>query len=776
MNVGRVIMVGVVGLVLIVVIAVTIPVAISTRDKVTEDAEKLIKAEGRYQAQILSEMISEKYEMGRNLTTVISDFFEYKGDNYQIAEIKRLVASYLDNDTAKEVAGYWFDYETSRMPAAQLSALKKKHNKIDKQYEIYSFRDGDRNTYNYNFCGFSDEEFYKYAFSTGKPYITSPYDYEGVLMVSMTFPVFNNNVVVGVGGCDLAIDGMSEMVNGINIKGGGKAMIVAADGTVVADAADPQNIGKNLQDDDKLMEKIAQVQDGKLLYGVIKNSVGEVTDYAVNLPVKVAGSGVSWMLQIALPLELIDNEVHAAMFGMIYSAAVVLFVAVVVAVLFGVLVGRSLNARDHWYKQVLDTIISPISLVDMERKVQFVNKVGRSIAQLDDTSYLGRNFADFLPNHALGVISDEVLDNLEKRGEKISEYELFEKTWETHTDFITDIKGNKVGMLEYYNDITDKKQIEKIIVAIKRMIDNVTESSKQITDAATSLSQGATEQAASLEEVSASLRQASAQITNNAENAVEANQLAKNASKLAAAGRDSMQKLEGAMQEITENSKLTRNVIKTIDDIAFQTNLLALNAAVEAARAGIHGKGFAVVAEEVRNLAARSAKAAQETAELIDNSNDKISSGAELSAKTANALGEIVEESAKVEGLISEIAMASQEQSEGIIQINLGLEQIDKVTQQNTSTSEETASAATELNQHINVLSDIVRSKNRTSIDEVKIKESLETRKLAIEQKITKRLPSRQQENVNPGNYDWGGAAKIVQQQIKLDDSEFRKF
>ena len=206
------------------------------------------------------------------------------------------------------------------------------------------------------------------------------------------------------------------------------------------------------------------------------------------------------------------------------------------------------------------------------------------------------------------------------------------------------------------------------------MIENIQRSSKQINDATQALSQGSTEQAAALEQISASMRQSFSQITNNADNSTEADQISKSANKLAGIGREKMNKLENAMKEITENGEQTRKVIKTIDDIAFQTNLLALNAAVEAARAGVHGKGFAVVAEEVRNLAARSAKAASETAELIDKSNDKINEGAELSLQTADAFEEISLESQKLESLIGEIATASREQSEGITQINLGLE------------------------------------------------------------------------------------------------------
>ena len=221
--------------------------------------------------------------------------------------------------------------------------------------------------------------------------------------------------------------------------------------------------------------------------------------------------------------------------------------------------------------------------------------------------------------------------------------------------------------------------------------------SAQVADASQSLSQGATEQASSLEEIAASMTEISAQIRSSADNAGKATQLAGAARTAADKGNAQVGEMIAAIRDIGASGQSTLRIIKVIDEIAFQTNLLALNAAVEAARAGVHGKGFAVVAEEVRNLAARSAQAARETAELIEGTVSRTDRGMQVADQTGAALQEIVRVVDQVGHLVTEIATAAGEQSEGVAQTSQGLSQIDQVTQQNTANAEEIAASAEEL-------------------------------------------------------------------------------
>jgi methyl-accepting chemotaxis protein len=241
------------------------------------------------------------------------------------------------------------------------------------------------------------------------------------------------------------------------------------------------------------------------------------------------------------------------------------------------------------------------------------------------------------------------------------------------------------------------EQVNTALLNTANAVEQVATGASQVAAASESLSQGATESAASIQEITASMSEIGGQTNRNAQNANEASRLAKEANDAASVGQDMMKKMIDSMQAITKNSQDVQKVVKVIDDISFQTNLLALNAAVEAARAGTHGKGFAVVAEEVRNLASRSAKAAAETTQMIENNSKQINEGADIATQTAEMLDGIVHQSQQVAVLLGDIAKASMEQAQGVSQVSQGLHQIDSVTQQNTANAEETASVSNEM-------------------------------------------------------------------------------
>lgn len=245
---------------------------------------------------------------------------------------------------------------------------------------------------------------------------------------------------------------------------------------------------------------------------------------------------------------------------------------------------------------------------------------------------------------------------------------------------------------------------KQLTVRIARVIHLITEGAEQVFNAATqvaassqSLAEGASQQAAGLQETSSSLEEMASQTQQNAANANRANTLSTESKKSADDGASAMGRMSEAIRDIQNSSDQTSKIIKVIDEIAFQTNLLALNAAVEAARAGEAGKGFAVVAEEVRNLAIRSAEAAKNTSTLIEESVKKAKFGVSISTEVQTTLGQIVESVTKASNLVDEITTASNEQSQGIEQINSSVAQMDTITQQNAACAQQSASASNEL-------------------------------------------------------------------------------
>jgi len=258
--------------------------------------------------------------------------------------------------------------------------------------------------------------------------------------------------------------------------------------------------------------------------------------------------------------------------------------------------------------------------------------------------------------------------------------------------------------------------------ALKKMTDNLNEmfgevnsstsqvstGAKQVADGSQTLAQGATEQAASIQQLSASISDIAETTKANATMADKTSKLSESIKESAEKGNRQMNDMMLAVREINEASQSISKIIKTIDDIAFQTNILALNAAVEAARAGQHGKGFAVVAEEVRNLAAKSAEAAKETGNMIQNSMDKAEFGSCIAGETATSLSEIVAGINESSQLIEEIAKSSKEQARGISQINTGIDQVADVVQQNSATAEESAAASEEMSSQSMILQELV--------------------------------------------------------------------
>ncbi|WP_198116396.1 methyl-accepting chemotaxis protein [Massilia rhizosphaerae] len=247
-----------------------------------------------------------------------------------------------------------------------------------------------------------------------------------------------------------------------------------------------------------------------------------------------------------------------------------------------------------------------------------------------------------------------------------------------------------------------------IVGEVRSGTDTIASASQQIATGNADLSSRTEQQASSLEETASSMEELTSTVKQNADNARQANQFAVSASEVAEKGGAVMSEVVDTMGAINESARKIVDIIAVIDGIAFQTNILALNAAVEAARAGEQGRGFAVVASEVRSLAQRSAAAAKEIKVLIDNSVEKADAGSRLVDQAGTTMRAVVESIKRVTDIMGEISAASQEQTEGIGQVQLAISQMDQVTQQNAALVEEAAAASESLREQAAKLSQTV--------------------------------------------------------------------
>ena len=535
---------------------------------------------------------------------------------------------------------------------------------------------------NYQYEDIADEDYYLTVKESKSKYVTDLYVEEenGETFTEMTFsnPIIINGEFKGTIITDVNASTLSSIHQEDESFPSMFTNVMDNNGVIFSE--NPKFNGRALKDilPEKAMSQIQSGFDsGKAFSRKIKNELGVDRREFYN-PIDL--NGRIWWVRLSITEVDYDREVDKL---------------VNMGVLFGVLCVIALC--------IITTVIIRKSL----KPLKLVSNVGKHLAEGNFDIEFNYKREDEIGElmHAMQSVVDRIRSIITDLSEKLTELSRgnFAMSLEDEHGYY---QGAYRPLLSSLVEITD--DLSNTVSEISSSADQVNNGAEQVSSASQSLSQGATEQASSIEELSATMNDISDKIKETALMAEKASSMSKDAGTAVNESNDKMNELSLAMQDITEKSNEISKIIKTIDDIAFQTNILSLNAAIEAARAGAAGKGFAVVADEVGNLAQKSAKAAQNTGELIAEAIDAIARGAKISDETAVSLQNVSERTTTINRIINDIASASEIEAQGITQISIGMDQISSVVQSNTATAEESAAASEELSGQAQILNDLM--------------------------------------------------------------------
>ena len=516
----------------------------------------------------------------------------------------------------------------------------------------------------------NDENFINFVKSQNNKYI---YSDEFILENTPCIRVFYKledeyHDVIGYLNCVLKIKLLIEDIILKEFENAGFVYVVNQKG-IVLHHINKDNVFKALNEKgDKKSKTVLSIQ--QMSNGFLRCNLMDIDGWIYYMPQK----DFKWSIIATLPYKEFIKPINKFLFNFIIIVIISLFVCLFFINFISNKITKGLRLVTDKIEKISKGQIIQLKKINIKQKDEVGILINSFNIMLDSLSYKLSILKEIADNNNLRINVNLASDQ-DALGEALSK------------------------MLISLNDILN--QINNTTVQIST-------SASQVASVSQSLSQGATEQASLLEEITAAIAEINSQSKNNYESANNANKLTKKATENAQTSNNFIKKLVEAMNKIIESSKEINKVTKVIDDIAFQTNILSLNANVEAARAGKYGKAFAVVAEEVRELSARSTEAVKKTSLIIKNSLENIEDGNKLVIEVSKQLEGIASSTKEVYKLVEEIVIASKEQTQGLDNISLGLNQIEQVTQVNTASAEESASTSEEFASQSQLLKRIV--------------------------------------------------------------------
>lgn len=561
--------------------------------------------------------------------------------------------------------------------------------RIQNNYDEVGFVELDGKGYsNYGDFDFNDQLHFQ-STKQGKVFVGEPIvnRLNGEVIIISGAPVYQNQQIVGTVYIVDVVESVNDKIGEISFGQTGYAYIINAEGTVIfhkykqkiaeeTNSIKLQNTDKNYASLAKATEKIlAQKEPGYITYKLNGKKM-----FATYCPVE---GHENWRLIMTAPNSEFVSVVTISLIVSTLVAIVLLFIMILLMIRFIKNVILPINT--------VTKRLASLATGDLKTPVEVVHTK-------DELEVLSQSLDNTIRSLNL-YISDIT--------RVLSELSVGNLNIQTEVTF----DGDFVALKQAIHTIISS--LNETMKQINKAADLVADNSEYTSQGAKDLAQSTTDQASVLEELTASITEVSDKVTLTADNSKRANEKFIETEKNVETCNYQMESMIDAMTEIKAGSAQIGNIIKNIESIASQTNLLSLNAAIEAARAGEAGKGFAVVAEEIRNLAAESAKAAKNTADLILKSIQTVENGTNIVNTTAQSLTQVVEGTKEITGIVGGIASAASEQAESIKQINLGFEQMSTALQTNSATSQQSAATSIELASQAQKLKELI---NRFSL------------------------------------------------------------
>ncbi len=533
-----------------------------------------------------------------------------------------------------------------------------------------------------DYASYSQEIYWKLCMEEEDIVYTSPYMFNGKIVITISIPIKINGEIIGMVGGDIAIENFEQIISYNREYKSMYTSIIMDDGTIVYSSLGADLIGSDLSDFFKNKndyEKARNFMKQNKEFDIIAQNSKNINIQRFYYPIQAGNK--TWYAITAISNKEINKKATQATIILLIVALISLVIIISVVV------------------YLLTKMLKPIN-----KLITVAENISNGNLEININSN---------SNDEIGILSKTFKTTVDSLKNMI--YDI--------SDILNDISKNNLNVstkVEYKGDFTEiKTSIDNIIKNLNITIKNINGSaeyvandSEQISKISQSLSQSSSEQASSVEELLATITEISEHVKLTSNNAETASKLSNKTTEEIEQGNQQMQYMVEAMNKINESSIQIEKIIKTIENIASQTNLLALNASIEAARAGESGQGFAVIANEINKLANESAEAAKNTTILIQNAIESVTHGSNIANETAKSLDIVVTSTKQTTNIVNDISEASKIQSFSIEQIIQVVNQISNIVQNNSAIAEESAASSEELSSQSQMLKNTIKKFN----------------------------------------------------------------